>query len=262
MRGLAALIAVAALNMAGRAAADPAPLRACKTILPPEQVLAGVRRLQPEDIVRLRDIGPIDPEPWAAPFLAISPDGSEVAFQLRQADPASNGYCLAMAVIELVPGARPRIVDEGGDLLLLTIDNRGLADYPTGITSAVTPRWSPDGRWIAFLKRSGDTTQVWRAMADGSGSGPVTHSAVDVVDFPDRRRRAGDRLCNPAGIRQGARGAEGRGPLGLSFRRPVLALRKRQAICARAGRAGSVGPRTRKRASAKGERRGSGADSG
>ncbi|MDV3257823.1 MAG: Atxe2 family lasso peptide isopeptidase, partial [Sphingomonas sp.] len=131
----------------------------------------------------MRDIGPVDPHPWAAPFFTISPDGSKAAFQLRQARPATNRYCLAMIVVELNEKPSPRIADLGGQLLLLTIDNRGISGYPTGITSVVTPRWSTDGRWIAFLKKSSGTTQVWRAMVDGSGSNPLTNSASDIVDF-------------------------------------------------------------------------------
>jgi dipeptidyl aminopeptidase/acylaminoacyl peptidase len=178
------LVAAAVLVATGSgAAANPSPPASCGNILPPAPLHAGSRPLLPEDLVRLRDIGPVDPEPWAAPFFTISPDGGRAALQLRQADPASNTYCLAMAVVDLSHGAPARIVDRGGDVLLLTIENRGLAGYPTGIISPVTPRWSPDGRWIAFLKRTAGTTQVWRAMADGSGSGPLTHSPVDVVDF-------------------------------------------------------------------------------
>ena len=182
--GLApALAALASLAASPAADAGAAPAPPCANILPPGHRPATSRPLIPDDLVQLRDIGPVDPEPWAAPFFSISPDGRRAAFQMRQADPATNGYCLAMVVIDLAPGAAPRIIDEGGDALLLTIDNRGLAGYPTGITSVVTPRWSPDGRWIAFLKRTSGTTQVWRAMADGSGSAKLTNSPVDVVDF-------------------------------------------------------------------------------
>ena len=78
---------------------------------------------------------------------------------------------------------RPKVIDRGGDPLMLNIGLRGIADFPTGIIDVVTPRWSPDGRWIAFLKRIDGRTQVWRAKADGSGSRPITRSANDVVDF-------------------------------------------------------------------------------
>jgi len=47
----------------------------------------------------------------------------------------------------------------------------------------ITPQWSSDGKWIAFLKRVGGTTQVWKAMADGSGSFALTHSPHDVEQF-------------------------------------------------------------------------------
>jgi dipeptidyl aminopeptidase/acylaminoacyl peptidase len=75
------------------------------------------------------------------------------------------------------------MVDEGGAVLLLKVDAAGTADFPTGIPDVVTPRWSLDGRWIAFLKRAGGTTQVWCAAADGSGSVELTHATDDIVDF-------------------------------------------------------------------------------
>jgi len=180
---LVAALALSVATVSPAAAATPVSAPGCETIVPPERPPSAPRQLVPEDLVRLRDIGPVDPEPHAAPFFTVSPDGRRAAFQMRQAVPAGNSNCLAMVVIELEGGARPTIVDEGGELLLLRIDNRGLAGYPTGITSVVTPRWSPDGSWIAFLKRTGGTTQVWRAFADGSGSVQLTNSPVDVVDF-------------------------------------------------------------------------------
>jgi Tol biopolymer transport system component len=38
-------------------------------------------------------------------------------------------------------------------------------------------QWSPDGEWIAFAKRVGDSTDVFVAQADGSGLKAVTTSA-------------------------------------------------------------------------------------
>jgi dipeptidyl aminopeptidase/acylaminoacyl peptidase len=183
-----ALLILPAAALAASAVARPAFAAStagaeCDDILPREHPTSARRRLVPEDLARLRDIGPTDPASTASPPFAISPDGTRVAFQLRRADPKANAYCLAMAVMDLAPAARPRIVDSGGELLVVRVDARGRGDVATGVAKTITPRWSPDGRWVAFLKRSGGTTQVWRAQADGSGSGPLTHAGSDVVDF-------------------------------------------------------------------------------
>lgn len=164
-------------------AALAAPLQHCTDILPTAAPGAKLRALQPIDLVRLRDIGPVAPSSTAARLFTISPDGRHIAFQLRRADPANNSYCLAMVVLDLRKGAEPHIVDSGGTLIRVRYDNRGKADFPTGIARPITPRWSADSRWIAFLKRVGGRTQVWRARIDGSGSAPITHSDVDVEDF-------------------------------------------------------------------------------
>jgi len=163
----------------------------CRTILPPKHLPAGRRALTPEDLARLRDIGPVEPEYFAEPFFTVSPDGRLAALQLRQGDPQRNVYCLAMIIVDLSLKQSPRVIDEGGEPLLMTFDDfRGFTDFPTGFMRVVTPRWSADGKWIAFLKHSGGTTQVWRAFVDDGGSAPLTHSEIDVVDFrisPDGR---------------------------------------------------------------------------
>jgi dipeptidyl aminopeptidase/acylaminoacyl peptidase len=180
-----------ALLLAGLAsAAVPAMANAelvaqadCKGILPGAHMRNGKRPLTPEDLVRLRDIGPVEPQTFATPFFTISPDGRWAAFQLRQADPQRNAHCLAMVVVDLSRKVPPRLVDRGGDAILFTFDFRGMADFPSGLMKVITPRWSRDGRWIAFLKRAGGRTQAWRAFVDGSGSAPLTNSDEDVVDF-------------------------------------------------------------------------------
>lgn len=166
------------------AAAGATPLHPeCAGILPPRALPAGKRALAPEDLARLRDIGPPEPEYYAEPFFTLSPDGRWLAFQLRRGDPERNRYCLAMVLLDLSGKQPARIVDEGGDVILLTLDFRGIADFPMGYMRVISPRWSGDGKWIAFLKHSNGATQVWRAFADGSGSAPLTHSDTDVVDF-------------------------------------------------------------------------------
>ena len=165
------------------ARAGPAVSPGCSSILPAAQLSPGEQPLTPDDLVRLRDIGPPEPQYFFSPSVTVSPDGRSAAFQLRQADPERNDYCLAMVVVDLASRARPRIVDQGGQFIQITIDLRGIAALPSGLPKVITPRWSSDGKWIAFLKRTGQTTQVWRAFVDGSGSAPLTHAVSDVVDF-------------------------------------------------------------------------------
>ena len=154
--------------------AQTAPLETCAGILPGQATPGPSRPLRPVDLARLRDIGPLDPDAFAEPSFTISPDGRWAAFQLRRGDPARNAYCLAMILVDLSQKDPPRILDEGRDPILFTFDFRGIADFPLGLLRVITPRWSPDGRWIAFLKRSGGTVQVWRAYANGRGSAPAS----------------------------------------------------------------------------------------
>lgn len=183
MRGLVLFIALTAAALPSETLAESAPSPECSTILPPDNLPAGKRTLVPEDLARLRDIGPAEPQAYAEAFFTVSPSGRWAAFQLRQGDPERNSYCLAMVILDLSGKEVPRIVDEGGEALLFTLDFRGIADFPMGLMRVVSPRWSTDGKWIVFLKRTAGKTQVWRAFADGSGSEPLTHSDTDVVDF-------------------------------------------------------------------------------
>lgn len=182
MRSLMALAALAAIGLPTPARASANELAECRSILPPSGLSRTKRRLMPVDLARLRDIGPVEPEVFTEPLFTVSPDGRWAAFQLRRADPQRNSYCLAMVILDLSGRAPPNIVDEGNQPILFTLDLRGIM-VPNGVMRVITPRWSRDGRWIAFLKRSGGRTQVWRAFADGSGSAPVTHSDLDVADF-------------------------------------------------------------------------------
>src|SRR3546814_19178609 len=97
--------------------------------------------------------------------MAISPDGNWVAFQLRRADPETNRYCLGM-VVQSLDGGGARFVDTGGEFMLAPA---GVATVPPpaiGIAAIVTPRWSPAGRWLAFLTRFDETALICRVNID------------------------------------------------------------------------------------------------
>ena len=173
--------ALVALAVCGLACTGPGWAAACGTSLPATQAPASpTSPVTADELVGLRDIGPLpfaDPE---TPLLTLSPDGSRVAFQLRQADPVGDTYCLQMMVMDARAGARPRIVDAGGEVIRITQDMAGVTGVPSGFRDVVTPYWSPDGTYIAFLRRDGGVTQAWIASADGKMSRAVTHGNWDV----------------------------------------------------------------------------------
>jgi hypothetical protein len=179
----ASLLTTAGVLVGTPASAHQLANAACADLLPARTMASPVRALRPEDLVRLRDIGPVDPSSSDARRFTLSPDGRHVAFQLRRADPARNGYCLAMIVLERRPGAIPRIVDTGGDYIRVSFDNGGKVNFPTGVARTITPRWSRDGKWIYFLKRERGQVQVWRAGVGDSQGQPVTRSEAGVEDF-------------------------------------------------------------------------------
>ena len=95
------------------------------------------RSLEYDDLYAL-DL-PSDPQ--------LSPDGSRVVFVLTRADRERDGYC--SSVWEVGSG--------GGALRQLTF---GPAD--------AAPRWSPDGRELALLRREGEgPAQLWVLPVDG-----------------------------------------------------------------------------------------------
>lgn len=173
---------LAAIAAGGAGSALRAQDAACEGLLPERQSRPGSRPLSPEALVGLIDIGPVDPIPHSMRVFTLSPDGRLAAFQVQRADPARNRHCLAMIVVDTV-SRKAVVVDRGGAFIRVTFDFRGKAAFPTGIGTVVTPRWFPDGRSLAFLRRDGGATQVWKAAADGSGSRALTRSIDDIEDF-------------------------------------------------------------------------------
>jgi dipeptidyl aminopeptidase/acylaminoacyl peptidase len=116
----------------------------------------------------------------------VSPDGRYVAFQTQHAEFTADTYRTEWYVCAIRPDATPVPVGSGGDLIL-TPSAFGRID---GARADIRAEWSPDGRWIAYLRKDGDQVQVWRSRADGSGSQQVTHGGANVLAFawrPDGR---------------------------------------------------------------------------
>ena len=139
------------------------PARAhCADLLPTAAQPTGPKRsITSLDLARLRDIGRPDGALLGGPSpLAVAPDQARIAFIISRGDPASNSLCVGLAVMDLVAGARPRLIDQGGEMILASGNVRGLIT-PIGYPAVVTPSWSPDGRSIAYLRRDQGVTQLW-----------------------------------------------------------------------------------------------------
>jgi dipeptidyl aminopeptidase/acylaminoacyl peptidase len=122
------------------------------------------RVLMPDDIYALKNVG--DPR--------ISPDGRSVAFTVRAFERKEDGSDTDVYMVPLA----------GGEALRLT-------GSPKPETN---PRWSPDGRYLAFLSgREGKKTQVWLLPRAGGEAFQLTHYSADVQDLawsPDGKRLA------------------------------------------------------------------------
>lgn len=131
------------------------------------------------DLVRIRDIGAPVGGSRSTP-LAISPEGRQVAFVITRADPERNTYCNALVTLDLSPPGRLRVIDVGEGSMVLASYVRGNR-VVTGAPVVNTPAWSPDGRWLAYLRRSGGSTRAWRVSRDGRTSEPLTDVGTDMA---------------------------------------------------------------------------------
>ncbi len=122
------------------------------------------RPLEPADVLALRDVD--DPQ--------LSPDGAWVAYTVGAVDVAED---TSVGQVFMSPTA-------GGEAVQLT----------SGKKSASRPRFSPDGRWLAFLsERDGEKTQVYLLDRRGGDARKLTDYKASVSDLawsPDSRRLA------------------------------------------------------------------------
>jgi hypothetical protein len=144
----------------------------------------GGRPASIDDLLLVRDFGGVGLDMAAAPGFAVSPDGTRLAVQVRQAAPASNTYCQSLMVFDLRrPSAGPVTVMMGPELARNTITMYGMNGFPSGDAKALTPQWSPDGRWLAFVQRLGGFDSLFLARASGGQPVAVARLKANVGDF-------------------------------------------------------------------------------
>jgi len=106
-----------------------------------------------DDLIGMKRVG--DPQ--------ISPDGSQIAYVVNVVDKAENRGKRSIWIVPTVGGS-PR-------------------EFIASAKNDDTPRWSRDGRRIAFLSTRGGAPQIYVADADGSNPRKVTNVPEGVSEF-------------------------------------------------------------------------------
>jgi dipeptidyl aminopeptidase/acylaminoacyl peptidase len=128
-----------------------------------------VAGMKPEDVYALTSV--VDPR--------LSPDGRRVAYVVSRTDEEANTYRTAIWVAALDGSEEPR-------------------QFTSGERNDGSPRWSPDGRWLAFVSnRDGDEKkakgQLYVLPADGGEPRKLTdgkESVESIAWSPDSSRIA------------------------------------------------------------------------
>ncbi|MEY2540643.1 MAG: hypothetical protein QOI22_245 [Verrucomicrobiota bacterium] len=145
-------------------AATPSPTPTASPSPSPSATAAQPRNLKPEDYAALRDVD----EP------NLSPDGNFFAYVVKAADMEKDK----------MPGNLWLAKWDGSENRALTYGNKGQSH----------PRWSPDGKWIAFLSGREDENeidQLWILPSNGGEAEKITDTKGGVEDFawaPDSKR--------------------------------------------------------------------------
>ncbi len=137
-----------------------------------------------DDLLHLRDFGAGGLDMAAPPGFAVSPDGSRLAVQVRQAEPSSNTYCQVLLIFELARPAAPAVtIMMGADFARSRSTLYGMQGFPSGNARPLTPQWSPDGQWLAFVQRVSDQDELMVARATGGPVLPVARPDADIGAF-------------------------------------------------------------------------------
>ncbi|MEW6400900.1 MAG: S9 family peptidase [Chloroflexota bacterium] len=87
------------------------------------------------------------------------------------------------------------------DIVLLEITTgKSIMLYGKPSTRALSPKWSPDGQWIAFLSQETGCDELYLIQPNGEGLHPLTNAGEDVYQFdwaPDSNRLVV--ICNRNG---------------------------------------------------------------
>ncbi|MGZ9164140.1 MAG: prolyl oligopeptidase family serine peptidase [Anaerolineales bacterium] len=100
-----------------------------------------------------------------------SPDGKLIVYNLRRFDDLNR---LDIVLLEIETG-------------------KSIPLYGKPSTRALSPKWSPDGKWIAFISQETEHDELYLVRPDGGGLHQLTKAGQDVSQFdwsPDGHRLA------------------------------------------------------------------------
>ncbi len=90
--------------------------------------------------------------------------------------------------LDVHPSGKAVVFDLLGDLYELTLAGVGASAKPRHLTSGLAwdmqPRYSPDGRTIAFTSDRGGGDNIWLVERDGSKPRPVTKEKFRLLNSP------------------------------------------------------------------------------
>ena len=94
--------------------------------------------------------------------LHFSPDGERVAFVVAE-----------------------RLPNDGrnSDIWIYNLKTKNLRQFTTSVKTDVSPRWSPDGKTLAFLSNRDGDTQIYTLALDGGEAQRLTESPVAIASF-------------------------------------------------------------------------------
>lgn len=145
------------------------PALACLIHSPEYDSSEPLRGITALDLLELVDISGI----------AVSPDGTELAFRRIQANAESNSYCVQWVTMPVAGVSQPRVLANAGDAVQ-QINPSGVVN---GNLRATEIKWSPDGRWLAYEHGAGLRVEIWRVRADGSDAQRLSREGDDVAGF-------------------------------------------------------------------------------
>ncbi|SEJ72924.1 Dipeptidyl aminopeptidase/acylaminoacyl peptidase [Sphingobium sp. AP50] len=166
---------------AGTAALPAVPAdRDCAKILQRREPEATARPIEATDLIETLDIGS-NGGMEEDPVFTLSPDQSRFAVAVRRANTAANSYCTGIYIASA--DGEASLIDAGPGAAFWRYDNFfNTHGFPSGVAKVITPRWSPDGTQLAFLKLLNGRLQLW-IWDDQRHSRPAVAPDDDIVDF-------------------------------------------------------------------------------